>query len=106
MGVHLRAGTPLSSAGVPSESSVEDSGRSWEEFLRTYDSRYEETHGLYFPDGSFFALGFWDQPSLLSKLRHSILKSLVARNWAGQVLRSQVHSQDLGARLRLILWPR
>ena len=29
MGVHLRAGTPLSSAGVPSESSMEDSGRSW-----------------------------------------------------------------------------
>ncbi len=25
-----------------------------------------------------FALGFWDQPSLLSELRHSILKSLVA----------------------------
>ena len=26
-----------------------------------------------------FDLGFWDQPSLLSELRHSILKSLVAR---------------------------
>ena len=38
------------------------------------------TDGLYFPDGSYFALGFWDQPSLLSELRHSILKSLVARN--------------------------
>jgi len=38
------------------------------------------TDGVYFPDGSYFALGFWDQPSLLSELRHSILKSLVARN--------------------------
>ena len=38
------------------------------------------TDGLYFPDGSFFALGFWDQPSLLGELRHSILKSLVARS--------------------------
>ena len=37
------------------------------------------TDGVYFPDGSYFALGFWDQPSLLSELRHSILKSLVAR---------------------------
>ena len=38
------------------------------------------TDGVYFPDGSYFALGFWDQPSLLSELRNSILKSLVARN--------------------------
>ncbi|MFN8613230.1 MAG: transposase [Vulcanimicrobiota bacterium] len=37
------------------------------------------TDGVYFPDGSYFALGFWEQPSLLSELRHSILKSLVAR---------------------------
>ena len=37
------------------------------------------TDGVYFPDGSYFALGFWDQPSLLGELRHSILKSLVAR---------------------------
>jgi hypothetical protein len=38
------------------------------------------TDGVYFPDGNYFALGFWHQPSLLSELRHSILKSLVARN--------------------------
>jgi len=25
--------------------------------------------GVYFLDGSYFALGFWDQPSLLSDLR-------------------------------------
>jgi CheY-like chemotaxis protein len=31
------------------------------------------------PDGNYYALGFWDQPGLLSQLRHSILKSLVAR---------------------------
>ena len=37
------------------------------------------TDGVYFPDGSYFALGFWEQPSLLSELRQSILKSLVAR---------------------------
>jgi hypothetical protein len=35
--------------------------------------------GVYFPDGSYYALGFWDQPALLSQLRHSILKSLVVR---------------------------
>ena len=35
--------------------------------------------GVYFPDGSYYALGFWDQLALLSQLRHSILKSLVAR---------------------------
>jgi len=27
----------------------------------------------------YYPLGFWDQPALLSQLRHSILKSLVAR---------------------------
>ncbi len=37
------------------------------------------TDGVYFPDGSYYALGYWDQASLLSELRHSILKSLVAR---------------------------
>ena len=36
--------------------------------------------GVYFPDGSYYALGFWDEASLLSQLRHSILKSLVARH--------------------------
>ena len=35
--------------------------------------------GVYFPDGDYYALGFWDEPSLLRQLRHSILKSLVAR---------------------------
>ena len=35
--------------------------------------------GVYFPDGNYYPLGFWDQPALLSQLRHSILKSLVAR---------------------------
>lgn len=35
--------------------------------------------GVWFPDGSYYALGHWDQASLLSQLRHSILKSLVAR---------------------------
>ena len=30
--------------------------------------------------GRGLALGFWDQPSLLSELRQSILKSLVTRN--------------------------
>ena len=30
-------------------------------------------------DGNYYPLGFWDQPALLSQLRHSILKSLVAR---------------------------
>ena len=34
---------------------------------------------MWFPDGSYYALGHWDQASLLSQLRHSILKSLVAR---------------------------
>lgn len=37
------------------------------------------TDGVYFADGSYWPLGFWDQASLLSELRHSILKSLVAR---------------------------
>ena len=36
--------------------------------------------GVYFPDGDFYALGHWDQPDLLGQLRHSILKSLVARH--------------------------
>ena len=31
------------------------------------------------PEGSYYALGHWDQASLLSQLRHSILTSLVAR---------------------------
>ena len=38
------------------------------------------TDGVYFPDGSYFPLGYWDNDSLLEALRHSILKSLVARN--------------------------
>lgn len=29
--------------------------------------------GVYFPDGNYYALGLWDQPSLLSQLRGSIL---------------------------------
>ena len=37
------------------------------------------TDGVFFPDGDYYALGYWDQSSLLSQLRHSILKSLVAR---------------------------
>lgn len=37
------------------------------------------TDGVYFPDGSYYALGYWDEASLLGQLRHSILKSLVAR---------------------------
>ena len=37
------------------------------------------TDGIWFPDGSYYALGHWDQTSLLGQLRHSILKSLVAR---------------------------
>jgi len=35
--------------------------------------------GVWFSDGSYYALGHWDQASLLEQLRHSILKSLVAR---------------------------
>ena len=35
--------------------------------------------GVYFPDGNYYALGYWDEAALLSQLRHSILKSLVAR---------------------------
>jgi hypothetical protein len=37
------------------------------------------TDGIWFPDGSYYALGHWDQTSLLGQLRHSNLKSLVAR---------------------------
>ena len=36
--------------------------------------------GVWFPDGSYYALGHCDQDSLLTQLRHSILKFLVARN--------------------------